>query len=175
MAMSVNPNRRAVLLGGVATTFATILLFVVPVLLPMQNINETLFEQTGTWWTRNPLLQLRLFGGFVGGFVAGYFARDEFNHNNWSFSVQSGLYAGLVGALLSYLLYVGINFLTATVFAGMFPPPVYVILVVPAIYALPLFPAYALEGMIAGVIGNAASIAKRSRGPGDDGNRRDAE
>lgn len=174
--MGVNSNRRAVLAGGVVTTLTTVFLFILPVLLPMQNINERLFEQTGMWWTRNPLLQLRLFGGLIGGFVAGYLARDEFGHNNWSFSVQSGLYAGLMGAVLSYLLYVGINFFTAMVFTGIFPPPVYIILVVPAIYALPLFPAYMLEGMIAGVIGNAVSIVGRSRSPGcDDGNRQDAE
>lgn len=159
--MNLTRNQRAVFLGGAATMVATVLLFVGPLLLPMGDINAVLFQYTGRWMTHNPLLQLRIFGGLVGGFIAGYLARDELGYNNWGFSAQSGLYAGLLGAMLSYLIYVGVNFIGAVFFAGMFPPPFYILLVVPGIYALPLFPAYALEGVLAGVTGNAVNRIMR--------------
>lgn len=153
----MNRNTLAVIGGGVLTAIATSVLFVVPVLAPLETIKLFVFERTGEWWFGNPFTQLRLFGGIPGSLVAGYLARDYWGNNEWGTAMKYGLYAAFFGLALVYGIVVAYNVAHSMLVSGIFPPPIYAITVVPLIYSFPLFPAYLVEGVLGGFVGNSIS------------------
>lgn len=147
----------AVIAGGFMTAISTCVLFISTVLIPSDWLKIFIFEQVGFWWSGNPLVQLRFLGGIPGGFVAGYLARDHWGKDEWGAAMKYGVYAVLFGLALLFAAFVLYNIIRSLLTAGMILPPLYIITVVPLIYAIPLAPAYVVEALVAAIIGNGCS------------------
>lgn len=143
--------------GGVVTVVSTCVLFVVSAFVPSDEIKLFVFAQTNTWWFGDPATQLRYLGGIPGGFVAGYLARDYWGRDEWGAAMKTGVYAALLGLGSIYVGFVTYNLLKSVMVAGMFPPPFYVIAVVPLLFGIPLIFVYTIEALLAAIIGNACS------------------
>lgn len=144
-------DRRPVVAGAVATLAFTGAFFVLPAVAPVSALRRAAFETSGAIITGNPLLNLRLFGGFAGGLVAGYVSGGR-----WTLGARNGALAGVYGLAALYLLYVAYSIADA-IAAGAFPPPIYVIVVVPAVFLLPLLAIYLVSGGIGGALSGALS------------------
>jgi hypothetical protein len=139
-------NRQAVYAGSAVTAVSTLVLFVLPDLLPVAAITDWYFGLTGEVIHGNPFGPLRLFGGVVGGFVAGWLTPEL--GSGLVAGLKAGLY-GLVGAyLLAVLFYTGYS-----VVVGSFPPPLLTITSVPLIYGIPMFGTHLVGGAIMGAVG----------------------
>jgi hypothetical protein len=150
-------NKVPVAAGTVVTAVLTVLLVVLPEVVPTYPIKSAVYDLTGDWWWGNPFRQLRVLGGIGGGVVAGFLASDRFDRHTWSVSVVSGIYAGGLGVVLTYVLYLAGVLGYAVLDAGGVPPlgTVVSFLVVPLAFALPLLWIYLMGGALGGVIGNA--------------------
>lgn len=148
---------QAVVAGGFVTAISTCVLFVSTVLIPSDWLKILIFEQMGLWWSGNPFAQLRFLGGIPGGFVAGYIARDHWGKDEWGAAMKYGVYAVLFGLGLLYVAFIVYNVVRSVLTVGVFPPPLYIIIVVPLIYAIPLTPAYVVEALAAAIVGNGCS------------------
>jgi len=159
----VTPDRKrlSVVAGGCVTAVSTGVLLALPFLVPLEVVKHFVFAQTNEWWTGNPFTQLRLFGGIPGGIVAGYIARNHWGENERGIAMTYGLYAVLFGLAVVYAAFVAYSVGRSILVSGTFPPPVYVITVVPIVYALPLVPVYVVGGVLAAVVGNSLSRARR--------------
>ena len=147
--MEEERDRRAVYLGTAVTAIATLVLFVVPDLIPVEAIRRWTYQQTGRWplGTRgNPFSWLRLCGGLFGGAVAGWLTSE------YGSPTYSGLKAAVFGLGLAYLIVVGFYVFYWPVLRGVFPPPMFEIMVVPIIHSILLFPAHIAGGPLAGAI-----------------------
>jgi hypothetical protein len=159
-ALAMDPNRKGILVGGVITATATSLLFLLPTFVSIEEFKLLVYRSTGEWMFGDPFAQLRLLGGIPGGLVAGYLARDHFGNVKRGNSMKISIYATLSGLLLLLVAFALFNIYSAIVIRGIFPPPIYLIVVVPLIVTAPLFPAYLIEGL---VFGYAASIVQETR------------
>lgn len=157
-------HNRAVIAGGVVTAVSTCVLFVTTVLVPSEWLKLLVFERLGVWWSGNPFAQLRYLGGIPGGLVAGYIARDHWGKDEWGTAMSHGAYAALLGLGLLYTTFVVYNVVRSVLVVEVFPPPLYIITVVPLIYAIPLAPAYVIEALVAALIGNGCSRVIRDSG-----------
>lgn len=149
-------NRFATYLGGVVTAVTMAVLFVVPLLVPVEEINRSVYRLAGWVWTGNPFLQLRVFASVPGGIVAGYLVKDRLENDDWVTSFKYGAYAAGVGLALLYAVYVAVRIGYAVVVLRSVPP-FYIVFVFPLILGLPLVPAELLFGGAAGLLGNALS------------------
>jgi hypothetical protein len=156
----MDPNRKGVVIGGVVTAISTGLIFLLPVLVPVREFKLAVYQLTGEWMFGNPLAQFRLLGGIPGGFVGGYFARDHFGSVKRGNSMTVGVYATGTGLLAVLLFVVLFNVYSATVTRGIVPPPIYLIVVVPLIATVPLFPAYLVEGLVFGYLAGALQTVR---------------
>lgn len=139
-------DRRAVQVGTVVTTIATLALFVLPDLLPVDVISQWYFELTGRVLRGNPFMPLRLSGGVVGGIVVGRLTSDLGS------GMVTGMKAALYGLLVAYVVVVASYLLYGIAVTGVFPPPLLAILSVPLIYGIPLFGAHLIGGAAAGLL-----------------------
>lgn len=130
--------------GTAVTGVATVLLFVLPDLVPVDAIGQWYFEQTGSIVRGNPFTPLRLGGGLVGGAVAGWLTSDLGS------GAVTGVKAAVYGLVVAYLLAVGYFALYGFVVTGVFPPPALTILSIPLIYGVPLFGTHLIGGAAAG-------------------------
>lgn len=137
-------DRRAVYVGTTVTGVATLVLFVLPDLLPVDAFVQWYFEQTGEVLRGNPFTPLRLFGGLVGGTVAGWLTSDLGS------GAVTGMKAALYGLGVAYFLAIVYFVVYAIVVAGVFPPPIMAILSLPLIYALPMFGTHLVGGAVTG-------------------------
>lgn len=143
--------------GGVLTAVTMAVLFVVPLIVPVETINRSVYELTGQVWTGNPFLQLRLFASVPGALVTGYLAKDRLGNNDWMTSFKYGALSAVVGLTLLYVLY----FVARTgyaVFVLWSVPAFYIVFVFPLILGLPLVPAGLFFGAFAGLLGNVLSV-----------------
>jgi len=149
-------NRVPVSIGAIVTTILTAALVIFPEVMPMDPIREIVFDLTGDWWWGNPFRQLRIVGGIAGGIIAGYLARDRFDRERWSVSLVSGIYAGGLGVVLAYVIYLVAVLGYATLRAGGIPSVGMLVLfiVVPLVFAVPLLWIYLMGGALGGVLGN---------------------
>jgi hypothetical protein len=136
-------DRRAVYVGTAATAAATLFFFVLPDLLPVQGFRRWYFYLTGDVVRGNPFVPLRLCGGLVGGAVAGWLTSD------FGSGAVTGVKAAVAGLLVAYLVAVA-YFVVYSVAIGVFPPTMMVILTIPLIYAVPLFSAHLVGGLVTG-------------------------
>lgn len=146
-------------IGIVVTAVTTGVLFVIPFAAPMGPMRRTVFDATGDWWMGNPLKNLRLLGGVLGGFVAGYLTRWSEKRSAIA-GIQgavNGVKAALLGLTALYLLYVTAHMAYVSLVLGQFPPPVYLIVIVPLVFALPLAAMYLFGGLVGGLAGNLVS------------------
>jgi len=150
-------NRRATYAGGTVTAVAMAVLFVGPQLVPVGEINRSVYELTGWVWTGNPVLQLRVFGGVPGGIVAGYLAKDRLDNDDWATSFRCGAFAGGLGLALLYVVYV-LARVGYAVIVSWSVPAFYLVFVFPLIVGLPLLPAGLFFGGFAGLLGNGPSV-----------------
>ena len=155
-------QKRSIIVGGLVTAISTCLLFIFSVVVSSDEIKLLVFEQTNVWWSGNPFAQLRYVGGIPGGLVAGYISRDYWGNDEWGTAMKDGMYAALVGLGLIYVAFVVYNVIRSTLASGVFPPPLYLIIVVPLIYGIPLVPAYVIEALFAAIIGNGWSRTRRN-------------
>lgn len=151
---------RAVVVGGFVTAIATCVLFVSTLFVPSEWLKMLVFERLDVWWSGDPFEQLRYLGGIPGGLVAGYIARDHWGKDEWGAAMSHGVYAALLGLGFLYVAFVTYNVARSVLVAEMIPP-LYVITVVPLIYAIPLAPAYVIEGLVAALVGNGCSRLMR--------------
>lgn len=140
-------DRLPIVAGAVTTLVATAVFFVIPALIAVSELRQVAFELSGDVITGNPLLNLRLFGGLAGGFVAGYTTGSR-----WVLNARNGVLAVVYGLLTLYVLFAAYNVVNAAL-AGVFPPPIFVIAVVPAVYLLPLLAVFLVSGFVGGVSG----------------------
>lgn len=147
---------RPVRVGIVVTAIVTGILFVLPFVAPLGSIKRTMFDVTSNWWVGNPLKNLRLLGGVLGGFVAGYLTywTETRTAITGIQGAVNGIKAALLGLAALYLVYVITHLTYVTVVLRQFPPPVYLIAVVPLVFALPLAAMYLFGGLFGGLIGN---------------------
>lgn len=152
-----DPNRRAVLVGAAVTAVTTAVLFVLPDLLPMEAMRRAWWERTGDWVFGNPFRNLRFLGGLPGGLVAGYLTRNEINERSpaWGVCFRNGLLAGFGGVAALYLAYVGYQLVRTSVLMGVFPPPVYLIAVVPLVLLLPFAFTFVVQAIATALVGHA--------------------
>jgi hypothetical protein len=153
----MDTNRKAILASAAVTAFSTGALFSLPVVIPLTEVKLFLYETTGMVSFGNPFTQLRLLGGIPGGFIGGYFARDHFGDATWAASMKVGTYGVLLALLFIWVVFVLYNLARATIVYGVFPPPIYDIVVLPILLALPLVPTYLIEGIVFGVVGNGVN------------------
>ena len=149
----MDQNKRAIVIGGIVTAVLTATLFFLPSILPLTRIKMVVFNYTNHWWFGNPFIQLRFFGGVAGGLIAGYLSRPVSIADRVGTSMKTGTYANVLGISILYFLYIAYNFANSIFVAGVFPPPFYLILVIPLLLSLPLIPLYLLEGILLGVTG----------------------
>ena len=140
-------ERNAILVGAAVTTLFTAIFFVIPILVPLKATRQAVFEMTGEIMWGNPFKNFRLIGGFIGGTVTGLLCNDY-----WERSIKYGIQAAILGLIVSYLLYVVYNLFHAVVLVGVVPP-ILVILIVPAVFTLPLLLTYFIGGGIGGLLG----------------------
>lgn len=138
-------DRRAVYVGTAVTGVATVVLFVLPDLLPVDAVSSWYFELTGSVVRGNPFTPLRLCGGLAGGAVAGWLTSDLGS------GAVTGVKAALYGLVVAYALAVSYFALSAIVVAGVLPP-VLAILSIPLIYGVPLFGTHLFGGAVAGLV-----------------------
>lgn len=153
----MNTNRKAILVSAAVTAFTTGVLFSLPVMIPLPEFKLFLYETTGIVSFGNPFMQLRLLGGIPGGFIGGYFARDHFGNATRAISMKVGVYGVMLALLFVWGVFVLYNVANTIFIYGIFPPPIYDIVVLPVLLALPLVPTYLIEGIVFGVVGNGAN------------------
>lgn len=95
-----------------------------------------------------PFLNLRLFGGIIGGVVAGYLTA-----NRWTLNAVNGVLAAIYGLVGVYLLLVSYNTIHSVIMTETIPPPLFTIVFLPLVYFLPFTAVYLVGGLIGGVIG----------------------
>ena len=144
--------------GIVVTAVFTGILFLIPFVAPLGSIKRTMFDATSNWWMGNPLKNLRLLGGVFGGFVAGYLTHlsDTRSALTGIQGAVNGIKAAVLGLAALYLTYVVVHLSYATFVLGQVPPPVYLIVVVPLVFGLPLAGMHLLGGLLGGFAGNMA-------------------
>lgn len=138
----------AVAAGTVAAAVFTAVLFAIPAVIPLEVLRRRVDEMFSIYVFGNPLKNLRLFGGFVGGIVAGYLSEDR-----WDVSAPSGMKAGVYGLLLLYGLLVAGNIANAVLVDGIFPPPLIAILFVPLGIVVLFVPINLVGGLAGGMVG----------------------
>ncbi|WP_207592895.1 hypothetical protein [Halomontanus rarus] len=148
-------DRRAVYTGTIVTAVATVGLFVAPDLVAVDELKRTIYETTGVWLAaENPFTVVRLFGGVTGAAVAGWLTSDLGS------GTITGTKAAVYGLGLAYLLTIAFSILYWPLVAGVFPPPLFSAVVVPAINAIPMFGTYLVGGLLAGIVADRASSAR---------------
>lgn len=150
-------NNRPIIIGALVTAISTGLLFVFPILVPFNELKTFIFEQTNVWWSGNPSAQLPYLGAIPGGLITGYLAKDYWGNDEWGTAMKYGVYAALSGLGLIYVAFVVYNMVQSMLVSGMFPPPLYLITVIPLIYGIPLVLVYVIEALFAAIIGNGCS------------------
>lgn len=152
-------DRRAVYVGAAVTAAVTPLLFVLPELVaPRVEVFKIWYHDlTGTWLrSENPFTTVRLFGGCIGGAAAGWMTSGRGS------GAVTGMKAAVYGLVLAYIVSVVVNVVYWPIVVGAFPPPIYIIVVLPFIYAIPLFGSHLIGGTVAGAIADrlgASSLA----------------
>ena len=101
---------------------------------------------------RQPFLNFRLFGGIIGGGVAGYLTASR-----WTLNAVNGVLAAVYGLVAVYLLLISYNIIHSVVVMGTFPPPLFTIVFLPLVYFLPLAAVHLVGGLIGGVIGGTVA------------------
>ena len=144
-------DRRAVHVGTAVTGIATLALFVLPDLLPVEAIRLWYFELTGEVVRGNPFTVLRFGGGLVGGAAAGVLTSDL------GVGAVAGMKAALYGLVVAYLLAIAYYVLYAIAVANVFPPPLLTTASIPLIYALPLFGVHLIGGAVTGFLAHRFS------------------
>lgn len=134
--------------GAITTAIATAFLFILPRVLPDQPVRTTIWRLTGELPATNPLLFLVVLGGFFGGFVSGILVAGR-----WDTNLTVGFYAGVIGILIIYAVWILGNIIYWSIVQSMLPPPLFNIIVVPLIYFLPLTGTHIVGGMLGGGIG----------------------
>lgn len=129
--------------GVLACVGATLVFFVLPVLVPMAAYQQLVWETTGRWTFHNPFEGLRALSGAFGGVVAGYYAPDSIQ------GAADGARVGVYSAGLLYALHVGYNALRIPLVYGT-APPMYDTLFLPLAIWLVLLPIYGVGGLIGG-------------------------
>lgn len=137
-------DRRAVYVGTVVTTIATLVLFVLPKHLPVQAFLDWYAEVAGTRMYGNPFLPLRLLGGVIGGAVAGWRTSD------FGEGLVTGVKAALFGLIVAYILAIVAYILySVAVGAALALIP---IMTIGFVYAIPLFGSHLIGGAVAGLL-----------------------
>ncbi|MCU4742586.1 hypothetical protein OB955_21680 [Halobacteria archaeon AArc-m2/3/4] len=148
-------DRSAVYAGTLVTAVATVALFVAPDLVAVDDLKQTIYETTGVWLAaENPFTVVRLFGGVPGAIVAGWLTSELGS------GTVTGTKAAMYGLGLAYLLAVGFSILYWPLVGGIFPPPLFSVIVVPAINAIPMFGTYLVGGLLAGVVADSVSSTR---------------
>lgn len=153
-------DRKAILLGTAVTAVATLTVFLLPDVLPVEAFKQWFEATTGRWiMAKNPFTPLRLIGGLIGGGVAGWLTSE------YGSAAIIGAKAALYGLIAAYLLTVGF-FLAQWSLQGAFPPPVIFAFTFPALNGLPLLVTHLVGGPLAGIIGNAVSSIRLTSSSG---------
>lgn len=153
-------NRTALVVGAAMTLVATVFLFVLPEVIPIQRLKLLVLETTNEWFYGNPFRQLRFLGPAVGGFVAGYLAVDINGYHTWLTSMKYGAFAATAGVGVIYVVYAGyiavryVSAIATDPAIGASIPHVLDIVMVPLFFTLPLFIFALFEGLVAGGAGN---------------------
>lgn len=157
-------NRIAVTVGGMATAVATFALFLLPTVIPLEQVKMAVFETTNEWIFGNPFGNLWLLGPTVGGLVAGYLAVDRNYRHTWMASTKNGVVATIVGVGFVYASYAGfvaVRYASAILVdpaIGFTVAHVLDVLLVPMVVVLPLLPAALFEGLFSGILGNGLHL-----------------
>jgi hypothetical protein len=142
-------DRKAVYLGSLVTAVVTPLLFALPeLLLPYAEPFKLWYHDlTGTWIrAENPFTLLRFGGGCLGAAVAGWAVSDRGS------GTVNGMKAAVYGLAIGYLLSVAFNLIVWPLVLGDGLPPVYSIVVVPFIWAIPLTGTHLVSGLLVGAM-----------------------
>jgi hypothetical protein len=128
-----------------ASVVVTAVIFVGMRILPFESIRTAIFNQTGIWLWDNPLQNLFILVGLLGGIIAGYLSEPR-----WQAGGVDGFWTGLLTAITIYLTLVIYNVVSVALDGG--PIAFYVIAVVPMLYVLPVLLTFPLEGGLTGMI-----------------------
>lgn len=153
---SARIDRRAVYLGAACTAIATMCLFVLPDLIPIDAFRRWYHGLTGTWVSGNPFSALRLLGGLVGGAVAGSLT------SNLGSGGVTGTKSALYGLAVAYVFVVAFYLAYWPIVHGVFPP-VITALSIPLVFAIPMFMSHLLGGFAAGTIAHHVRQRLRKR------------
>ena len=146
-------NRVATYTGGVITAVMMAILFVLPLLLPVEEVRDFVYQVSGHIFSENPFIQFRVFAGVPGGTVAGYVAKDRLDNDDWMTSFKYGAFSAGFGLILLYVLYIVVRIGYASLVLWSVPP-FYLIFVFPLLLGLPLALPVLFFGAFAGLIGN---------------------
>lgn len=138
-------DRSAVLIAAVVTALLAVGLFAAERMALYDSLRMTMFRATGRGLDSDPFSGLYFLGGFLGGALAGYLT-----DGSWQAGGANGAKAGLLAAVLIYLLLVVPNILLAALEGG--PVAIYVILVIPLVYVFPLALVFPFEAGFAGAL-----------------------
>jgi hypothetical protein len=153
-------NRIAVAAGAVTTLLATVFLFFLPAIVPVDHAKIVVFETTGNWISGDPFRQLRLLGPVPGGFVAGYLSLDRTGYPDRVVSMKTGAIAAVAGVGGIYLVTAASIAIRYWTVVASRPDLSFTLghlldtLLVPLGLVLPLVPVALFEGVCAGIIGN---------------------
>lgn len=143
---------RALYVGTAVTAVATVVLFVAPTALPVEELKLWVYETSGVWVAgENPLVSLRFLGGVVGGAVTGWLTPELGSGS------LNGTKAALYGLGLVYCLFVVLFTAYQLLVVGRVPPPIVATAAAPAVYAIPMFFVYLVGGLFAGLLADALS------------------
>lgn len=154
-------NRNAIIIGAGMTLIATAVFFILPDVVPLQQLKMLFLETTGGWLYGNPFRQLRFLGPAVGGFTAGYLAVDINGYPTWMTSMKYGAIAAATGVGLLYLAHaalIAVQYVSTIIrdpAINASIPHILDIFMAPLFFALPLIPIGLFEGLIAGMLGNS--------------------
>ena len=125
-------DRRAVTVGTVVTTVATIAFFLAPEVVDAVATTRSLPVDLLRWW-----------GGATGGGVAGWLASEQ--GSGLIIGMKAAIYGLFIAYAVAVVLYLGYG---AAV--GVFPPPGLALVAVLLYYLIPLLLTHLLGGLIAG-------------------------
>lgn len=141
-------DKKPIYVGAGATLVVTGMFLALPYVLPVAEIRTLIWEWTGELPSENPFTVLVIFGGVIGGCVAGYLTARK-----WDSNMTNGVYAALYGIVWLYVLYVMANAVYWIIIVGTSPIPVYNVVVFPLVYLLPLLVIHFFGGMVGGLFG----------------------